>query len=709
MLDLGGLPKLTIESIELVRLPSPPQLLSKLLDICHDPDSSIEELADLIGTDAALTAKLIMAVNSSAFEIKQPVDNLSHAVALLGHELVKTMMLTSSMQQLFAGLINTQKEFVCNTWLESFYCAVIAKDFAHSLDYDYPQDAYLAGLLHHFGQIVFDTKFHDQYVDIMNLATEAEVIRREVQIFGLSHTELGASLIEQWPSLSPAIADAIRFHHEEEEQLQGGDVLCQILSEASEIARHLSRYGRPDSKWHSGLVDEKELKLIYLHVQDKMAQVAISFDIPHPKSGSLTQVHVSQDIERETIKLARRIRDASLVKVITCEEIDSANINTPKNLLLKIAREMQLLFSISDVAMLFPDSKNPAYLGLYEVDQVRAVSKFSIENSKSQIIRSYTEKCNIWIEPEKARDEISPISDRQIIRRLNHEIALSLPLGHGDQVIGAVVIGANKDQKKPLENLAKFISDYLKINAELWIKNNQEVKQRAFEDSVKREQEHKDVDKLIHEISNPLSVIANYIDIIQDNSKSSGAANESEIRILKEEVQRIGNIVVNFRDEKESSPATVLLNEELKMSVPLYVKSISNDKEVKIKWALDESDAEVEITRDALRQVILNLVKNAIEAQSREAEIVVSSRHFVNIDGATFAQFSIADRGRGIDPITRQLLFAPLASAKDGAIRGLGLSVTADIVARYNGQIKYMENEVGGSSFEILIPLRLKR
>lgn len=700
---------MTIESIELVRLPSPPQLLSKLLDICHDPDSSIEELAELIGTDAALTAKLIMAVNSAAFEIKQPVDNLSHAVALLGHELVKTMMLTSSMQQLFAGLINTQKEFVCNTWLESLYCAVISKDFAHSLDYDYPQDAYLAGLLHHFGQIVFDAKFHDQYVDIMNLATEAEVIRREIEKFGLSHTDLGASLIEQWPSLSPAIADAIRFHHEEEEQLQGGDVLCQILSEASEMARHLSRYGRPDSKWQSGLVDEKELKLIYLHVQDKMAQVAASFDIPHPKSGSLTQVNVSQDIERETIKLARRIRDASLVKVITSEEIDSTNINTPKNLLLKIAREMQLLFSISDVAMLFPDSKNPGYLGLYEVNQVRAVSKFSIENSKSQIIRSYTEKCNIWIEPEKARDEISPISDRQIIRRLNHEIAFSLPLGHGDQVIGAVVIGADKDQKKPLENLGKFISDYLKINAEIWIKNNQEVKQRAFEDSVKKEQEHKDVDKLIHEISNPLSVIANYIDVIQGNSKSDGSENEAEIRILKEEVQRIGNIVLNFRDEKESEPATVLLNEELKMSVPLYVKSISNGKEVEIKWALDESDAEIEITRDALRQVILNLVKNAIEAQTRDAEIVVSSRHFVNIDGATFAQFSIADRGRGVDPITRQLLFAPLASAKDGAIRGLGLSVTADIVARYNGQIKYMENEVGGSSFEILIPLRFKR
>ncbi len=709
MLDLGGSPNLTLESIELVRLPSPPQLLSKLLDVCHDPDSTIDELADLIGTDAALTGKIIMAVNSAAFEIRQPVENLSHAIALLGHELVKTMLLTSSMQQLFAGLINTQKEFVCNAWLDSFYCAVISRDLALSLNYEHPQDAYLAGLLHDFGQIVFDARFHDQYVDIMGLATEDETIRKEIQKFGLSHIELGASLIEQWPSLSPAIADAVRFHHEDKEQLQGSDILCQIVAEANEMARHLSRFGRPDAKWHSSLVDEKELKLIFIHVQDKMAQIATTFGIPYPKSGSLTQVQFSQDIERETIKLARRIRDASLVKVVTAEDNDSTIINTPRDLILKIAREMQLLFSISDVAMLFPDPQNPDYLALHEASQVRAVSKFSVENNNSQIIRSFVEQCNVWIEPEKAQDEISPISDRQIIRRLNHENAFSLPLGHGDQVIGVIIIGSNREQKKSLENLAKFISDYLKINAEMWLKNNQEQKQRDFDDNMKKEQDHKDVDKLIHEISNPLSVIGNYIDIIKGNSKSGGGNNDEEIRILKEELQRIGNIVLNFKDERETGSPTVLLNEELKMCVPLYIKSISNGKKVEIKWDLDESDSEIVITRDAFRQVILNLVKNAVEAQTRDAEVVVSSRHFVNIDGVTFGQFSVADRGRGIDPITRQLLFAPLASAKDGAIRGLGLSVTADIVARYNGQIKYMENEVGGASFEILIPLRLKK
>jgi C4-dicarboxylate-specific signal transduction histidine kinase len=100
-------------------------------------------------------------------------------------------------------------------------------------------------------------------------------------------------------------------------------------------------------------------------------------------------------------------------------------------------------------------------------------------------------------------------------------------------------------------------------------------------------------------------------------------------------------------------------------------------------------------------------VKNAVEAQNGGAEILVSSHNFVNVDGATFAQFTISDKGKGIDSITRQLLFSPLTSRKEGSNRGLGLSVVADILGDYNGRIKYMESEAGGASFEVLIPLPL--
>ena len=106
-----------------------------------------------------------------------------------------------------------------------------------------------------------------------------------------------------------------------------------------------------------------------------------------------------------------------------------------------------------------------------------------------------------------------------------------------------------------------------------------------------------------------------------------------------------------------------------------------------------------------MRQIILNLVKNAVEAQTDDAAIMISSHHFVNIAGKAFAQFSISDRGKGVDAKTRELLFSPLSSKKEGNDRGLGLSVVAEILNHFGGQIRYMQNEVRGALFEVSIPL----
>jgi len=709
MSELGRSPKSLIESLELVRLHSPPHILGKLLDICNNPDGSTEDLAEIIRIDAALTSRVIMAVNSVSFAIGEPVDSMQRALTLLGHDRVKTMALTLSIQQLFSGLIPSQKEFVCNAWLDSLYCAVFAQDIADSLDYEFPHDAYLAGLLHDFGQIVFDAKHHEQYIEVVSQDTEAEIIKKEILKFGTSHAELGADIIERWQSLSMTIADAVRFHHEDEEQLRGADILCRIVAEASELAWHWSRQGKADAKWQSMLIDQDQVKGMYSRVQTQVTQVAATLDIAVTGSGGLTQAQLAGFIEKETIRLARKIRDASLVKVLSCDSDAAVVADTPRYLLTKIAQEMQLLFSISDLALLIPDAQNPDYLSLYQVNPVQPVSRFSIDNNNSEIIRGFLEKRSVWIDPEKKNGPVSPISDRQIIRRLNHEIVLSLPLGHGDQVVGAIVIGVNRAQRNSLDNLSRLISGYLKNVADQWFSRDHALSQKTIADHLQEELEQRDVDKLVHEISNPLSVIGNYIDIIKGNLKSEGAENNREFEILKEELQRIGDIVLNFKDAKDAVSPTVLLNDELKICVPLYVKSVSRSKEVEIRWNLDASDAEINISRDGLRQVVLNLVKNAVEAKARDGEIMVSSHHFVNIDGKAYAQFTIADRGRGVDAITRNLLFAASTSTKRGANRGLGLSVVAEILGSYHGHIKYLETEGGGASFEVLIPLLLNK
>ena len=709
MYEVGSSPKSLIESLELVRLHSPPHILSKLLDVCNNPNGSADELAEIINIDAALTSRLIMAVNSVAFTISEPVDSIQRAVGLLGYDRVKTMVLTLSIQQLFSGLIPSQKEFVCNAWLDSLYCAVFAEEIARALDYEFPHDAYLAGLLHDLGQIVFDAKHHEQYIEVIQQVSEAETVSKEILKFGISHTELGGDIVESWSSLSMTIADAIRFHHEDEEQLRGGDILCRILAEASELAWHWSREGKADAGWQSRLIEEGDLKAIYARVQEQIKQTASRLGIKIAGSGALTQARLSGYIEKETIRLARKIRDTSLVKVLSCDDTHAVAADTPRQLLSKVAQDMQLLFSIADLALLIPDSENPDYLSFYQANPVQPVSRFSIDNNNSQIIRGFLDKRPVWIEPENKHDPVAPISDRQIIRRLNHEIALSLPLGHGEQVIGAIVIGVNRAHRNSLDNLSRLISVYLKNVTAQWLNHNHELNQQSIEDDLQEELEQRDVNKLVHEISNPLSVIGNYIDIIKANLKSEGAENNREIEILKEELQRIGDIVLNFKDAKDTESPVVLLNDELRMCVPLYVKSVSRSKEVEIRWKLDESDAEVNITRDGLRQIVLNLVKNAVEARARDAEILISSHHFVNIDGKAYAQFTVSDRGRGVDAITRNLLFSASTSTKRGANRGLGLAVVAEILGSFKGHIKYLETEGGGASFEVLIPLLLSK
>lgn len=695
--------------MELVRLPSPPHILSRLLDLSHDPDSGAADLAELIGIDTALTSKIYMAANSPAFAIEEPIGDLENAIVLVGPELVKTMALTSSIQQLFAGLINTQKQFVCNFWLDSLYCAVFARDIAIALDYEKPQDAYLAGLLHDFGQIVFDARFHEQYVKIADAGTEDETLARETSKWGVSHPELGANIIERWPSLNPGIADAVRYHHEDEEQLEGCDLLCQIVAEAGQLARHWSLEGKIDADWKSALITEKDLKDIYLHVRDKVSQVAKSLGISHPRARCLTQDHLARDIEKETIKLARKIRDASLIRVINPEEARPRAPAAAAELLHRITREMQLFFSVSDMALLFHDPADPDHLTLHQLGHRGPASKFSLKNSRSQVIKSFLDRREQWIEPDLAEPQKSPIADRQIIRRLQHDIALNLPLHHEDQALGTVVIGCHKSNKSNLEKLANVIASYLDSLANGWLRAQLEAARAAgAPEETGDNPDGGDIDKLIHEISNPLSVIGNYIELMKSQAESGGNGAE-EIDLLKNELQRIRNIVLNFKGGEAPGADTVFLNAELESCVPLYVKSTSEDREVQIIWQLDQREAELEIPQDAFRQVLLNLVKNAVEAQQDDAAIMISSHHFVNLGGDLYAQFSISDRGRGIDAKTLQNLFAPGSTTKEGAGRGLGLSVVADIIKDCDGQIKYMQNDVGGALFEVLIPLSIKQ
>jgi signal transduction histidine kinase len=128
---------------------------------------------------------------------------------------------------------------------------------------------------------------------------------------------------------------------------------------------------------------------------------------------------------------------------------------------------------------------------------------------------------------------------------------------------------------------------------------------------------------------------------------------------------------------------------------------------VNIHLMLQSAPSEVEGSADIIKQILVNLLKNAVEAMSHGGEIEIADHGHVNRDGRLYVELSLRDNGPGMPPHVLAGLFAPVKSTKPGANRGLGLSIVHGLVARLNGMILCRSNG-NGTTFEILLPLRTR-
>jgi signal transduction histidine kinase len=118
----------------------------------------------------------------------------------------------------------------------------------------------------------------------------------------------------------------------------------------------------------------------------------------------------------------------------------------------------------------------------------------------------------------------------------------------------------------------------------------------------------------------------------------------------------------------------------------------------------DRSLSKIEADRTQLQQVVVNLVRNAIEAmvdvEERSRVLSVSSR--ISNDHVLVV---IADTGSGIEPSIKERLFDPLNTTKKGGL-GLGLSIGRKIVAAHGGRLWVEESAAFGATFAFALPLR---
>lgn len=205
---------------------------------------------------------------------------------------------------------------------------------------------------------------------------------------------------------------------------------------------------------------------------------------------------------------------------------------------------------------------------------------------------------------------------------------------------------------------------------------------------------------MAHEVRNPLSAIRGAVEIIEKEIPPDSPRRKF-VGVIEEEVDRLNRLVGEFLSfakprQPERTPTDL---SELIESVVTFTSKEADNKGVRLVTRLDERLHAVPLDREQIRQVLLNLIINAIHAMPEGGTVEIGTSL-----GSESVELWVRDYGVGIEPGSRDKIFDPFFTTKQQG-SGLGLSIAYQIVKQHGGEIELGDVDGPGALFVIRLPI----
>ncbi len=728
------LPEL-LEKIDARHLPSLPHVLLKLLDVCNSEEPTFDGICRVLDKDTALAARIISVGNSPLYGRPTKITSLERALIALGLDTVKTIAISAAVYQVFSQIGGAAGLDLKRFWWHSLMCATLSRLIAEKAAYPAPDEAYLCGLLHDIGQLVLWANFPKDYGSVMeDEADETRLIAQEKARLGATHCEIGAWLIGTW-KLQSFIADAVLYHHDPMDRIVHAPELVKIVHLADSLAdRSASAAASPSAVPEPlfGLTTD-EIAELTGQARETVAHIARSFEIepnhgiepgPEEAAGELPPVPELPDRRRhrgsperqspkpptatpdalKRLELTRAVRDIALLEGV---HQNLSALDDSDGILTGIEKCLNILFGLRHPLFFLYDRARHALCGKDPGSQPSLVAELSVplDSGKSLLSEALARRV-----PSESfsRDEAAVVSilDEQLIRLTQKEGILCLPMTAGDAVAGVIVCGVDRSQMPRLEKQYRLIMMFARLCARMLdsAQRRQAQAEAAGTENMALMKAH--TRKIAHEVNNPLNIMKNYLQLLGDKL-DKGDIEYGELKIVNEEIDRVSALV---RELSALPPAmhpeegAVDVNRVITELIAFTEGTLFAPRNIALQPRLGEALPPLRIARGKLKQILLNLFKNAAEAMPGGGTLTVSTRNNVNRDGAPCVEILVQDSGPGIPPQVMACLFQPVTSTKGGGHAGLGLSIVKEIVGQLRGSITCSSSEKGGTTFQILLP-----
>jgi putative nucleotidyltransferase with HDIG domain len=708
-----------LEKFDITSLPALPHLLLRLLVVCDQEEAQLEDMLALLRQDQALTAQVLASATLRPAKSSVHGSALQIAFATLGVEDIRELALNAALNYIAHTTPGVGLNEIKQRWHHALLSAHLARALASKVAYADGDEAYLAGLLHDIGRAILWAHAPTPYLNAMAGAhDEAALLARESRELKINHAQAGASVAQSW-GLRSFLADAIRYHHELPQRLLNAHVLVRIVSVAHYLAEVEADAALDTSVLAVLNLSADDARALQQLAQTRLGEAETAFAVAPHTEPAPAQPDAEPEGERRRFRAdaARTqvsplaLAEQALPQQLAERVRDMVAIQSAKNSLFSapdlaawqqaLRHNLQSLFGLKEVVLFLPSSRegvlqgvNGAANGLAEQIQIAA------DDPHSLLARALRQghPLHSFQTPEVQLT----VLDEQVMSLAGGAGMLCLPLLSTGKAAGLAVCAISAEDAERLTVRLPVLS---RLGHQAGSALGSKLSPKAPASPPRAEQAR----KILHEVNNPLSIVKNYLRIVAMKLPQDDAAH-ADLKIISDEIDRVGSMLKGLLGGQGFAPnfvANIDLNRTVMDMLSLLKPTLIEPARVQVQTLLAADLPALQTDAGQLKQILQNLIKNAVEAMPDGGKLrIVSLRTQIRSDVGV--ELRIEDSGQGIPDAIRARLFQPVATRKGGDHAGLGLAIVNGLVRGLGGSIECEAMPVG-TAFIIRLPAPVKR